>query len=95
MSFVDRVWGWAEEGHEHGIPTCCGIRFGIEWERPKVGWFLPRITLKSWVRFIRLFPTPRAAFASLDQQGYVPCEYHLARWVLTGERPDIRQDPMS
>jgi len=52
---------------------------------------LPQITLKSWVRLIQLFPTAREAFASFDQQGYVPCEYHLIRWILTGKRPNIRQ----
>jgi len=35
---------------------------------------------------------PRHAFATWDQQGYVPCEYHLLRWILTGRRPNIKQD---
>jgi len=61
-------------------------------ERPKVGWVLPHPILRPWVRLHSLALTPRHAFATLDQQGYVPCEYHLARWVLTGKRPDIRQD---
>ncbi len=89
---MQRVWSWAEEGHLHGIPTCCGIRFGLDWERPKAAWFLGHPFLRPWVRLTRLFPTTRHAFASDDGQGYVPCEYHLLRWVLTGKRPEILQD---
>lgn len=86
------ILGWADEGKKHGIPWCCGVRFGIDWERPKVGWFLPRRLLRPWVRLISLFPDPRGNFAVQDQQGYVPCEYHLLKWLVTGWRPDIMQD---
>jgi hypothetical protein len=89
---IHRVLDWAEEGHRHGIPTCCGIRFGIDWERPKVGWFLSQRSVRIWVRLHSLLLTPRHAFATWDQQGYVPCEYHLLRWILTGRRPNIKQD---
>jgi len=83
-----RVWGWADEGRQHGIPTCCGIRFGIGCERPKpFARFFPRTA----VRIGRMF-SPRLAFAAYDQQGYVPCEAHLALWLLTGYRPKIKQD---
>lgn len=34
----------------------------------------------------------RRAFALLDNQGYVPCEYHLLKWLVTGWRPEIMQD---
>ena len=89
-----RVWGHAEEGHKHGIPTCCGIRFGLTWERPKVSWYLPHPFLRPWVRLVTVaLPlAPRRAFALYYGHGYVPCEYHLVRWVLTGRRPDIMQD---
>lgn len=86
------VYEWAEEGHKHGIPTCCGIRFGIDWERPKLGWYIPLPATRVLVRAACLFPAPRRAFAMHDGQGYVPCEFHLALWLLTGYRPDIRQD---
>jgi len=85
------VWEWAEEGHRHGIPTCCGIRFGIEWERPKLGWLMTTPQVRIWVRLLRLVHAPRSAFALSDGQGYVPCEYHLVRWLLTGKRPEIFQ----
>jgi len=90
--FLRRVLDWAAEGHKHDIPTCCGLRFGIGMERPKVGWVLPHPFLRPWVRLHSLAMTPRKAFASHDQQGYVPCEYHLLRWILTGKRPAIPQD---
>lgn len=35
---------------------------------------------------------PRMAFAAWDGQGYVPCEAHLMFYLLTGWRPDIKQD---
>lgn len=89
---IREVIDWATEGRKHDIPWCCGLRFGIDWERPKVAWFLGHPFLRPWVRFSTLFQSPRHAFAMVDGQGYVPCEYHLLRWVLTGERPDIRQD---
>ena len=92
LTLLRDVWGWAEEGHKHDIPTCCGIRFGIGWERPKIGWFLPHPFLRPWVRLQSLYPNRRHAFAIHDQQGYVPCEYHLLRWIVTGKRPAIRQD---
>lgn len=89
---IREVMDWADEGCKHGIPTCCGIRFGIEWERPKLGWFLEAPFLRPWVRWCRLNKSYRQVFALIDGQGYVPCEYHLVRWILTGKRPDIRQD---
>ena len=36
--------------------------------------------------------TPRHAYAILFNEGYLPCEYHLAKWLLTGKRLPIRQD---
>lgn len=39
-----------------------------------------------------LVPNPRQLFGYWDGQGYIPCEYHLLKWVLTGVRPDIVQD---
>lgn len=78
---------WAEEGRRHNIPLCCGIRFGIDCERPKLlVRFLPRLA-----RRLKTF-TPRMAMATWDGQGWVPCEYHLVWWVLTGKTPDILQD---
>lgn len=88
MSLFQRVWDWAEEGYKHDIPTCCGLRFGFDCERPKV---LPRLGPMGR-RVQHLLVSPRHAFAFWDQQGYVPCEYHLIRWLLTGIRPEVRQD---
>lgn len=85
--FLARVRDWADEGERHGIPRCCGLRFGVGAERPKVlGWVAPR--LKARVRLL----TPRMAFAAWDGQGYVPCEAHLMLYLLTGWRPYIKQD---
>jgi len=91
MSFLREVWSWAEEGHKHGIPTCCGIRFGISAARPKpLYWTRTGLRLSHRINVFKY--DPRRRFSEQDQQGYVPCEYHLLRWLLTGKRPTIRQD---
>ena len=88
MRFFREVWWWAEEGRQHDIPTCCGIRFGISCERPKpIARFFPRFAVR-----VRDTLSLRLAFAAQDQQGWVPCEAHLALYALTGYKPKIKQD---
>jgi hypothetical protein len=82
------IWGWAVEGRKHDIPWCCGLRFGIDCERPKP---LRRVHPRFWSRLNRI-TSPRGAFALWDGQGYVPCEYHLLKWLLGGDWPTIKQD---
>jgi len=77
--------GVVREGLRSGIPLCCCLRFAWTWGRPGV---LRRF--EWWRRAKHL--TPRWAYAFRYGEGYVPCEYHLLRWVVTGERPVIRQD---
>ncbi len=86
------VLEWAREGRRHDIPWCCGCRFGLDqvlavpWYRlGRLGFHLMRV--RDALKY-----SPRHAFAVMDAQGYIPCEYHLVRWVLTGNRPTIRQD---
>lgn len=86
-AFLAEVSSWADTGEVHGIPRCCGLRFGFEAERPKVlGRLAPRVKARMWGL------GPRKAFATRDGQGYVPCEAHLLLFLLTGWRPTIRQD---
>lgn len=86
---IQEVFDWASEGRRHDIPWCCGLRFGFDMARPKI---LPRFGSVGMRLHQVLHSGPRHTFAGLDGQGYVPCEFHLARWLLTGERPDIKQD---
>lgn len=92
--FTRNVVDWVQEGHKHGIPTCCGIRFGLSQVirlRYRIDSRLqgtPFHGLASRVQDL----TPRHAYAHCFNEGYIPCEYHLAKWLLTNQRPEIRQD---
>lgn len=87
------ILSWAEEGRKHDIPWCCGLRFGFGCVRPK---FFPTFGLwRLWrlkQRLAILGFSPRVSFGYWDAQGYIPCEYHLLKWLLTGRRPNIMQD---
>lgn len=85
---LKNIWMWATEGRKHDIPWCCGLRFGWDCERPKP---LRRVAPRFGGRLSSI-TSPRKAFALWDGQGYVPCEYHLAKWLVTGDRPTIKQD---
>ena len=74
-------------GLENEIPLCCCLRFAWDTVSPRFLWGpFPRFSL----RLRNLLP--RHAFAAWDGQGYVPCEFHLAKWLLLGKRPEILHD---
>lgn len=78
---------YVQTGRENNIPLCCSARFAWDAIRPRpLGYLFPRQVR----RLGRL--SPRMAFAVADQQGYVPCEFHLAKWIVLGMSPEIPQD---
>lgn len=85
LHMIDKIREWVVEGRLHDIPVCCGIRFGL-------GHVL-RPPQNLWSGLIRIHHiSPRRAYALHFGEGYVPCEYHLVRWLLTGRKPTIKQD---
>lgn len=68
---------WAE-GRHHGFPPCCIARFIFDPVRILPGG-------RALGRVLRL--TPRRAVSD----GMVPCEYHLAHYLLTGDRARWRR----
>ena len=74
---------WAA-GECFGFPRCCRARFIVSQMRPRV---LSLLAPGLASRLAQL--SPRMAVAD----GLVPCEYHLARWLLTGVRADRRAQP--
>ncbi len=86
------ILSWAVEGRAHGIPWCCGLRYGLDCARPKFWPKLGWVGMRVHQRLSILVYDPRRSFGTWDGQGFIPCEYHLLKWVLTGGRPDIVQD---
>jgi len=94
-NWADRtVADWVEEGHKHGIPTCCGLRFGVSQVvrlRYRIDSRLQNTPLHGLASRIAAL-TPRHAYSHYFSEGYLPCEYHLLRWLLSDKRPEILQD---
>jgi hypothetical protein len=76
----DEMRDWADEGERHGIPRCCGLRFGFGAARPKLFSALgfPRLTARIGSLGLRRWA------ARIDQRGWVPCEAHLIWWIVSG-----------
>jgi len=86
VMILDEIRDWADGGELHNIPRCCGLRFGFDASRPKLFSALgfPKVTAK--LGYISV----RHLWARYDDQGYIPCEYHLLRWAVTGKKPRIK-----
>jgi hypothetical protein len=83
---IEAVRGWWADGSLYSIPVCCRVRWIADrlWPSP-----LRRLAPNLHGRLLKL--RPRYAVAD----GIVPCEAHLARYLLTGRPtvPDPRRNP--
>lgn len=76
---IEELMGVWREGRRWGFPPCCRLRFYVQVQMDRV---LPPVLTRA------ASLSPRRALAD----GYVPCEYHALKWVLTG-KPSV--DPAS
>lgn len=74
------------EGRRHGFPACCVARYALDRVRPRL--VTSVVPGKAGDRLSFLL-SPRMVFAD----GMVPCEYHLARYILNGDRTGWRRKP--
>lgn len=79
LQYIAAEW---QAGDRHGFPPCCRARFILAQLRPHP---LREVAPYFAQRLRRI--TPRGAVAD----GYVPCEYHVLKWLVTG-RPGVEMD---
>ncbi len=72
------------EGRKHGFPQCCRARFIVDCIRPSLS---DTLLPKGLASRLKRLTHPRHAVAD----GMVPCEYHLAAYLLTGDRTKWRK----
>lgn len=88
------IMDWAKEGRKHGIPWCCGIRFGMGVEFNilyLIDAKLKGTPFEGLPRRVQSTLNPRHTHAILTGKGYVPCEGHYLWWLATGKMPAIKQ----
>jgi hypothetical protein len=84
---LKRFWSIYTSGVNSDIPVCCSARFAWDWAVPNPLLELIPHELLDRIRGL----SPRRVLSARNPVGYIPCEYHVLKWVLTGKYPRIRE----